>query len=236
MQARLLLIGVALMGAAIGSAQSFEEKIANVALLQNKDIQDELGITESLRNKLNTYADEFNAKANKAQEDFQKKNPNATAASPELIKQIEGYQKTMEKNVLGALSKAQLKRLSEITLQASGFPAMMDPNVAKQIGLTDAQVKKLRDAFQVSEQNIQRLVEKEQNKIRDKYNKQYKTEEESKAAQESVNRESAEAMKRIEPEIVKQRNAWLATFKKTVKAIQINRFEALLGKPFKPAG
>lgn len=234
MQARFMLIGLALMGAVVGNAQSFEEKISNVALLQDKAVQDELGITEELRSKMNSFAEEFNNRANLAEEDFRKKNPDAKGYSQDFMKKIEGMKKTLDKNVLGVLSKAQVKRLSELTLQAAGYPAMLDPTVGKKIGLSDAQIKKLRDSFQVVDQKVNGIMNKERQKIMDKYEKEYKTQEEQAAAQEKVNKEMADALKRVEPDLKKIRDEWLLTMKKTVKAIQLNRFDALMGKPFLP--
>lgn len=223
-----------LVGSALVFAQTFEEKTANIDLLREKPVQTELGITEDLRTKMNKVAEEFNQKSNALLEDFKEKNPDAQGPDEALVKKINVFKADLNKKVLKLLSPAQVKRLSEITIQVLGYQALLSDDVAKKCGISDAQVKKLRDGFTSLNRQVQEVQQKALKPIYDKYGKQQpKNEEEAKALQEKANKEAQEIAKATEPELAKLRNEWLTLVKKTVKAIQLNKFEALQGKPFK---
>ncbi|ARU40589.1 hypothetical protein CCB80_05315 [Armatimonadetes bacterium Uphvl-Ar1] len=234
---RILTIGVMVASMGIAVAQSFESQISDLSLLQNKEVQNELGISEATRDKMNKFAEDFNRRANGAQEEFRKKNPSAQQPSQGLIDQLAKFESDLKKNIFGLLNQKQMKRLSELTLQAAGYPAMMNDIVAKKIGLNAAQLKKLRDEFQKMGTEVQRLQQGAMKPIYDKYgNEKPENEEAAKALQAKVEGEAQAAMAKIQPQLDKMRDGWLAVVKKTVKAIQMNRFEALQGKPFKPSG
>lgn len=234
---KVLTLGLLVAVASIGAAQTFEAQISDLALLQNKQVQEELKISEATRDKMNKFAEDFNRRANSAQEEFRKKNPNATQPSQGLIDQLAKFESDLKKQVFGSLSKAQMKRLSELTLQAAGYPALMNDVVAKKVGLNATQIKKLRDEFQKMGTEVNRLQEGAIKPIYDKYGKEKpENEEEAKRVQEKVESETKAAMNKIQPQLDKLRDSWLLVVKKTVKAIQMNQFEALQGKPFRPSG
>ncbi|MFM9873555.1 MAG: hypothetical protein ACKVQS_08850 [Fimbriimonadaceae bacterium] len=216
-------------------AQSFEEQVSEFTLLQSKEVQAELGIDEAMRGKMNKFAEDFNTKANALQVEYRKQAEGKNPPPPEPIQKLQQLELNLRKNVYSLMSKAQLKRLSELTLQTAGYPAMMNPTVAKRIGLTDAQLKRLRDAYQKTGEAVNKLQQVAVKPIYEKYGKvQPKDEAEKNATQEKINAETKAAMDKITPELKKLRDEWLLVMKKTVKAIQLNRFEALQGKPFKP--
>jgi hypothetical protein len=232
---RTLLIGMALVGPALGFSQTFEEQVSEFTLLQSKPVQIELGIDEALRNKMNKFAEDFNAKANKLQEDYRKSAEGKTNPPPAPMDKLAELEVTLRKNVYGLLSTAQKKRLSELTLQTAGYPAMMNPVVAKRVGLSDAQLKRLRDAYQKTGEKVNKLQEAAIKPIYEKYGKEKPANaEEQKATQDKINAEAKAAMEKIAPQLKALRDEWLLVMKKTVKAIQLNKFEALQGKPFKP--
>ncbi len=232
---RALLIGIALIGPAFGIAQTFEEQVSEFGLLQSKEVQTELGIDEALRNKMNKFADDFNAKANKLQADYQKSAEGKNPPPPAPVDKLQQLELTLRKNVYGLLSTAQKKRLSELTLQTAGYPAMMNPVVAKRIGLSDSQLKKLRDAYEATGKKVNAVQQEAIKPIYDKYGKEKPASaEEQQALQEKINGEAKAAMDKIAPQLKVLRDEWLLVMKKTVKAIQLNRFETLQGKPFKP--
>jgi hypothetical protein len=112
---------------------------------------------------------------------------------------------------------------------------MLSDTVAKKIGLTSAQLKKLRDGFQRTSTEVNRLQQEALKPIYDKYGKEKpESEEAAKKLQETVNGETKAAMDKIQPKLKTLRDEFLSIVKKTVKAIQMNRFEALQGKPYKP--
>lgn len=232
---RALLIGMALVGPALGIAQTFEEQVSEFGLLQSKEVQTELGIDEALRNKMNKFADDFNAKANKLQEEYRKSAEGKNPPPPAPVAKLQQLELTLRKNVYGLLNTAQKKRLSELTLQTAGYPALMNPVVAKKVGLSDAQVKKLRDAYEQTGRKVNKLQEDALKPIQDKYGKEKPANQaEQQALQEKINAEAKGVMDKLAPQLQVLRDEWLLVLKKTVKAIQLNKFETLQGKPFKP--
>ncbi|MEZ5163708.1 MAG: hypothetical protein R2688_08140 [Fimbriimonadaceae bacterium] len=75
----------------------------------------------------------------------------------------------MANKVVGVLTAGQLKRLREITLQNAGPVAMMDPTVAKKIGLSDSQLKSIRSRFDSDAKKADGIQEKAFKPIIDKY-------------------------------------------------------------------
>jgi len=237
---QLLAVGLVL-GMALASnvavAQSFEEQVSDMGLLQSKEVQTELGFTEQLRAKLNVHAEDFNKKANKLQEDYRKKAEGKNPPPPAPIAEMAKLESELKKKVMKDLSAAQLKRLSELTLQTAGFAAMLDETVSKKIGLTSAQLEKLRSAFKDNAQEAQRLQEGAMKPIYEKYGKEKPADEATaKELQAKVQSEVQAATQKIQPQIQALQEKFLKTLKLTVKAIQFNKFEALQGKPFKPTG
>lgn len=237
---QLLAMGLVL-GMAFASnvvlAQSFEEQVSDMGLLQSKEVQAELGFTEELRNKLNVHADDFNKKANKLQEEYRKKAEGKNPPPPAPVAEMAKLEAELKKKVMKELSKAQIKRLSELTLQSAGFAAMLDQNVANKIGLTSAQLEKLRTAFKENAQEAQRLQEGVMKPIYDKYGKEKPADEAAaKELQAKVQKEVQAANEKIQPQVKALQEKFIKTLKLTVKAIQFNKFEALQGKPFKPTG
>jgi hypothetical protein len=229
------LVTIAAVLASVAMAQSFEEGIADLSLLQNREVQDELGVTEDMRTKMNKFADDFNAKMKVLEEEYQKASEGKPTPPQPPVEKIANLQSGLKKNVFSLLSKSQIKRLSELTLQAAGYPAMLSDTVAKKIGLTSAQLKKLRDGFQRTSTEVNRLQQEALKPIYDKYGKEKpESEEAAKKLQETVNGETKAAMDKIQPKLKTLRDEFLSIVKKTVKAIQMNRFEALQGKPYKP--
>lgn len=230
-----LILGLALASTS-AVAQSFEEKVSDMALLQSKEVQAELKITEETRAKLNVHAENFNKKANKLQQDYLKKAEGKTPAPAPPVVEMEKLQAELKKNVLGELSKAQIKRLSEITLQGAGFAAMLDDNVANKIGLSSDQLKKLRAAFKASADESRRIQEGALKPIQDKYKdeKEPTDPEVKKEMEAKIRAEVDEANKKVQPQLQAQQEKFIKALKSTVKAIQFNKFEALQGKPFIP--
>lgn len=236
---KLLATGFVL-GMALASnvvlAQSFEEQVSDMGLLQSKEVQTELGFTEELRAKLNIHADDFNKKANKLQEEYRKKAEGKNPPPPAPVAELAKLEVELKKKVMKELSAAQLKRLSELTLQTAGYAAMLDETVANKIGLSKTQLEKLRNAFKENAQEAQRLQEGAMKPIYDKYGKEKPADEAAaKALQEKVQKEVQAANEKIQPQMKALQEKFLKTLKLTVKAIQFNKFEALQGKPFRPS-
>lgn len=232
--AGFLVVGViSTVGA---EASAFDRRLANMELLQDRAVQAELKVSEAQRGRLNQHADWFNEELKKMDEARQSAGRQGPPTEAEQ-KRFADLQKRLRDRVLGELSSAQLRRLREISLQAAGFPAMMDPEVAKRVGLTKAQLDRIRKGF---EELAKRAAEAQEKAVRPVFEK-YKDEkpenqEAAQALQQKVQRESAEAVQRIAPDLQKMRDEWLNLVKRTVKARQINVFEGLMGRPFRPQG
>jgi Spy/CpxP family protein refolding chaperone len=122
-----------------------------VALAGNEAVQKDLGVNDDLKEKLNSLRDEINAALQKEYQtasinpqDFQ----NLTQEQRQKMNQIGNkLNDEFDPKVNALLSADQLKRLQEIRLQAAwqnqGPPALLLPDVASELKLTDEQRQKL---------------------------------------------------------------------------------------------
>ena len=74
----------------------------------------------------------------------------------------------MSKEALSSLDDAQRKRLGELTVQSAGALAVLQINVAKEIGLTAAQKAKVDDLQRLQDEANQSLVQRVQNEELDR--------------------------------------------------------------------
>lgn len=142
---RCALLLPALFAAGAAQAQvtnSFDVHVGDVALLQDRHIQTDVGITAAQRTKMQAAA---NAHSQRLQE-YQKQLQALGQTNPDRAKLI-GFLNTLKKDVFAVLTPAQGHRLTQLTLQRIGPIALTDPIVGKQVGLTDAEKKRMVDAF-----------------------------------------------------------------------------------------
>ncbi|MBX3111723.1 MAG: hypothetical protein KF857_06910 [Fimbriimonadaceae bacterium] len=150
---------------------SFDYDIANFTILQDKQVQKDLGITEEVRAKLNKHAEWFNGELKVLDAAFKKVRESNPKAQPPNDKVVP-LQKELKKRVFADLTAAQIVRLREITVQSAGDAAVLDPRVGKAIGLSDATTKALRDRFQANAkkaQTYQQEINKEGGELQQKY-------------------------------------------------------------------
>ena len=79
---RTVLVGLSLGLSLAAFAQKpdpFDIKVGDLMILQSKDVQKEVGITEKLRNKMNEFASAHDKKAKALAESAQKKGQNPTS-------------------------------------------------------------------------------------------------------------------------------------------------------------
>jgi hypothetical protein len=229
----------------LASADQFDFLVANVSLLQDKAVQKELGVSESLRTKLNKHADWFNGQMKQMDQDLaaaRKKNPKAKPSGDKII----GLQKQLKSKVLAELSARQVLRLREITLQEAGLSALLDKTVADRVGLSAAQLKSLRDEWSRNEKKAD-AYGKEGGKIEEKaiqpvLAKYGKSQPKDKADAEKRRAEVQAALKKYEPQLkaVQEKiNALGPSFesfvKKTCTTDQLSTFKTLQGPTFKGA-
>jgi len=129
------------------AADEFDMYVADVAILQAKAIQVELGITDAVRAALNKHATWLDAQG--ANIDRLVKRGTVTPA--EGNRRMSVYLVTLKSKVVGELTAVQVRRLREITLQRDGLVPLMDKRVSDKIGMTAAQLKKIREAYVANE-------------------------------------------------------------------------------------
>jgi hypothetical protein len=211
----------------------FQFHAADVALLQMKPVQKELGVTEAQRTRMNQFADAHRAKLQQMQKDYEKakKNPEDAAKDPRLV----GYFYELKLNVMRQLKPAQLKRLSEISLQRVGLAALTDEKVSTKVGMSKDQLAKMRAAFQAGGQKYADAERKAAQPILDKYkDKKVKDQKEAQALQKQFNGELQAAMKKAQPQLAAIKAQAEKAMKTILTAAQVSKYQSLLGKPFKP--
>ncbi|MDI9639886.1 hypothetical protein QPK87_19550 [Kamptonema cortianum] len=236
MRAKSILSMLILSAATVSlAADSFDYKIADIRVMQDRAVQTDLGIDEALRAKLNKHAAWFDGELKKMQEKHKDRFDPTKPPPNDIVQEMNKKQEELKKRVLGELSDAQVKRLRELTIQFAGMPALMEPTIAKRIGLTDAQLKKLRSSFEEMVSKSSKIEQEATKPVYEKFkNRQPANEEEARKLQEEIQKEIAAVQEKIAPKTLKLRDEWFLVIKKTVKAIQLNRFEDLQGKLFKP--
>lgn len=136
---KALLALVAVASIATAHADAFDRQVASIVLLQNRNVQTDMKITEAQRTKMNVFAESFN----KTQKDYLeglKKQKNPQRDTKKEIAMVAD----LKTKVLSILSENQIVRLRQISLQAIGVAALADETVAKRVGLSAAQITKVR--------------------------------------------------------------------------------------------
>jgi NAD/NADP transhydrogenase alpha subunit len=236
-RARILAFAGLASLAAIALAQSggFDAYASNIMILMDRKVQDEIGVNESQREKLNVHADWFNKGREKLAKDFTESQKKDKEAKPpvEAASKMEEEFKT---KVVKDLSQGQLKRLREITLQATGPVVLLDERVSKEIGMTQAQLNKLRKAHEAGQALGAMIERRALGPIVQKYQKQEpKTEEARKKAAEAMNKEIGRARLSASVLLNLVGGSYAAIMQTTLTEGQKKDFRELLGKPFQPA-
>lgn len=220
--------------AAFGQAvDPWDFKVADILILQSRKVQDDIGITESMRNRMNTFAEEH-SKAMKAYNDelVAKKIP--IQKDPNGEKRLEALFNRLKTNVFGIMTGAQVRRLREITLQRAGTAAFIDPLVANHVGLTANEASAVKQVYSAAQKQSAELVEKTVGPIRAKFNsKKPKSAEEANLYQAQANLELKNAMEKAKPTLNKYKASAEAKIKAIVPPKAMAAFKALCGKPSK---
>lgn len=215
----------------VRAADSFDMYVSDVAILQIKEIQKELKITEGQRASMNNHAQWLNQQGISIDRLVVEKKLSPDNAN----KLMTAHLATLKKKVLSVLSDAQVKRLREITLQRDGLLPLMDQKVSEKIGMTKAQLKKIRDAYVANDVKSKALQDKAFAPIFEKYRKMKpKSEAEAKQIEAQVNKELDAEKKLIAPELEKLGKEFEGLVNRTLSKGQLDAFKALKGKPFVP--
>ena len=158
MKRSLFLLPLLLLaGVASAAPDPFDFRVADVGLLQAKQVQTAVGITAAQRTKMNTAADTYK----KRLETYQKQLQALGTVNPDKAK-VRGLFEALKKDVVAVLTPAQLRRVRELTLQRLGLVSLTDATVAKKVGLSTAQVGKIRSAFGAGRAKFAALQQKAQ--------------------------------------------------------------------------
>lgn len=212
----------------------FQFHAADLQLLEAKPVQAELKITTAQRNAMNAFAEKHRAKLMALDELYKKQKK--TAEDAQKDPKIVAYFLELKTNVMLQLTKAQLKRLAEISLQRVSLSAITDDMVAQKIGMSKDQLTKFRNAFQDGGEQFAAAQRAAAAPILNKYkDKKPKDQKEAEALRKQFDAEMDAAMQKAAPQL----NAIKAAAEKKLRAMitpaQWAKWTALLGKPFKPA-
>jgi hypothetical protein len=211
------------------AADPFDYHASNVRLLMSKAIQTEVGITEAQRAKMNVSADAHEKRIKAWADKMQKAGKRPAQTDPEFLALME----TLKKNVLGTLTASQTKRLRELSLQQVGLVAVLDEKVAEKIGVSDAQLKKMRDLYSSGSKEAQALIQKEMKAALASY-EGYKPKDDAdkKRVEGEAQAKISATEKRIAPQVNKIRTGTRDKMLAQLSQAQKDKFKALQGKPF----
>lgn len=223
---------------AFAAADPFDFHCADIAYMQNKNVQKDMGITEAQRAKMNAHADANRAKI-KAYEDAFKKKAEAASKAGKTIqpdqKLLMGYYGALKQQVLGELTAAQVKRLREITLQFSGLQGLLDAVVARRVGISDAVLAKLRTTFTTNFETVAKMKAAARDEILKPYrDKKPKDAAEAKKWGQEIETKAEAAQKRLMPRIRAIEQQAQKTMLGLLTPAQKASYKALQGKLFGP--
>lgn len=233
---RLLLLPLTLGLFSHALADDFDYHVASLVLLQVKEVQTEVVITEAQRKKLNTHAEWHKAQL-KTYSDQLEKQAQATKkeTAPEETK-LQALFAELKKRAFKELTATQIKRLREISLQQLGFSALNDTIVAKRIGMNDEQLARVRKTFEMGF-NEAAGIERDavQAAVKPYQDKKPKDEAERDKMMKEAEDRAEGARKKVSPRVDKIREFTRTKIMGILTADQRAKFQALQGKPFKVA-
>ncbi|MEZ0324543.1 MAG: hypothetical protein ACAH95_01435 [Fimbriimonas sp.] len=233
LSAFLIALGVAQSKPLPGKMDEFYFHAANIELLQAKPVQKEIGVTEAQRNRMNDFADIHRGRLSTLEAEYKKakKNPREVTKDPKLV----GFFYELKLNVMRTLQPAQLKRLGEISLQQVGLAALTDEIVAKKVGMSKAQLEKMRAAFKAGGTKYAAAERAAANPVLTKYkDKHVKDKKEAEAMQKQFDADMHAAMQRASPNLTGIRAAAEKSMKAILTSSQLSKYQALLGRKFSP--
>lgn len=212
---------------------NFQFHTADMQLMQAKPVQAELKMTEAQRAKMNEFAAKHRKRLENLEKEYEKKKKPLSDAENDPV--VVGYYLELKTNVMLQLSKAQLKRISELSLQRVGMAALTDDVVAKKVGMTTAQLGKFRDAFAASGKQFAAAQQKAAGPIIAKYkDKKPKDQKDAEAIRKQYDAEMMAAMKKAEPGLRAIQASAQKKLDSMLTPAQKTAWKAVQGKPFVP--
>jgi DNA-binding MarR family transcriptional regulator len=122
-------------------------------LLNNPQVQQELKLTEEQRDKVSALSEQLREK-------FRGLGQELRGLSPEeREKRVQAVNEEVEKELAKVLKKEQLQRLKQIALQVEGLAALARPEIAKQVGLTEEQQRKIEEILREANEKRRALFQ-----------------------------------------------------------------------------
>jgi len=222
-------VSLVLLASVAWAQDSFDVHVAQFELLQDRAIQNELGITERQRDRMNVHAEWFNAESKKLQAKYEGKPDNGGEAA---MNELNTMRQTMKGRVLGELTANQVHRLAQISLQDAGVLALMDDQVASKVGLSSSAMQTLRDEFRKNGQKAAELEQKTLGPIYDKYRERAIAGDQ--AAQRAMQNELDAARRKIAPQMDQYQREFLVLMDKTLSDENKMAFARMQGVPYAP--
>ena len=135
------VLGLSLNALAHGT-DAFDAKIADIALLQPKVVQKDVGLTSAQREKLNVLATDNAKKIQAFLNDAERRKVDPSTITP-ANPTIARYYAELKEGAFRILTPLQVRRLRELTLQRAGTAGLTNPAVATQLGIGKAQEKQI---------------------------------------------------------------------------------------------
>lgn len=114
--------------------------VTKALLLRNEDVQKELDLVDDQKEQLGKIAEEGRGGRGGRGAFNQDATPEERAKA---LEELRARQQETEKKVEAVLTAPQKTRLNEIWLQAAGTAALSNPEIAKELGISDEQKTKL---------------------------------------------------------------------------------------------
>ena len=229
----LLLPLLLLAGVASAAPDAFDFRVADVGLLQAKQVQTDVGITAAQRTRMNAAADAYK----KRLETYQKQLQALGTVNPDKAK-IRTYFEALKKDVVAVLTPTQLKRVRELTLQRLGLVSLTDTTVATKVGLSTAQVGRIKVAFGAGRAKfaaVQQRAQAAAAPIAAQYkDRKPKTQAEAAALRKEVEGKLKPIQAKFIPQFQAIGKGTDAAMLAVLTPAQKNAWAALKGKPFKP--
>lgn len=128
-------------------------------LLAREDVQKELNLTDAQKSKIKAIMD----KAAEDRRAMMEEMRNGGGDREAMTKHMQEAQAKVKKETDAVLNDDQKKRLQEIEIQVQGARALLNPDVQKALGITDAQKKSLEAAQQKNMDRMREMMEEMRN-------------------------------------------------------------------------
>jgi hypothetical protein len=218
----------------LAGAETFDQYVSDIRILQAKPVQKELGVTEAQRAKMNEAAGKNQAYLQQLETEYR-----GQQMTPELQKKIQpglaAAGKSLKVGVLAQLTAAQTKRLREITLQRASWSGLADERVAKEVGMSSGKLKDYRAALQEGAQKALSVTREAVGPVVKKYQAMKpKDAAEAASLRQKAREEAQAAQKAVAPQIKAIDAATKQKLQSLLTSAEISKYKALQGKPFRP--